>query len=308
MQGEFSMVLWTAFQRLNRRANTVVKKGILLCSMLCLFPLLAQAEELDLALAKTQSDTFQKGWQAANRGDLDVAYDIWQTLGKQVIAVPELNRALQNNLAVILIKKKEYQQAEVILNSALKIDLQVATTLQNLNQIYAYQAQKAYKKVFSKTEVIWPQGNFLFFDLDKANLPTEHVLTEMPAFSAERQQETQATLLVKGLLSSWRDAWTSQNVDEYLAFYDKKEFTPKFGRSYKSWKEGRYRSLTNPKFIKIAFDDVQIVQLDKNLIRARFLQKYHSDRFKDDVYKVVLWQLFDGHWRIVQEVVANGKN
>ncbi|MCF6299330.1 MAG: hypothetical protein L3J01_05570 [Thiomicrorhabdus sp.] len=265
-----------------------------------------------LALLVKQAEQFQQGWDAAQKGDLDKAKQVWTALSQERIDVPELSRALQNNLAVLFIKQQDYKQAEKLLDSALKADIQVATTLSNLNQLYAFEAQKAYKKVFSQTSVTSPSGELLYFDVKNSVLPSEYVSIQLPEFSPEEaflyQPETQEILAVKDQLDQWRAAWAKQDIQSYLNFYHSKEFVPKDGMRYSVWEESRHRSLKRPKFIKIAFDDVQVVQLDKNLVRARFLQKYESNSFKDSVYKVVLWQRDGAQWKIVQEVVASEKS
>ncbi len=265
-----------------------------------------------LAVLVKQAEQFQQGWDAAQKGDLDKADKIWNALNQETIEVPELSRALQNNLAVLLIKQQDYKQAEKLLDSALKADIQVATTLSNLNQLYAFEAQKAYKKIFSQTSVTSPSGELLYFDVKNSVLPSEYVSIQLPEFSPEEaflfQPETQEILAVKERLDQWRAAWASQDIQSYLNFYHSKEFVPKDGLRYSVWEESRHRSLKRPKYIKIAFDDVQIVQLAKNLVRARFLQKYESNSFNDSVYKVVLWQLEGNQWKIVQEVVASEKS
>lgn len=266
---------------------------------------LVNASESSLEHQTTQ---FQTGWSAAQNGQLDKAYQIWDDLSKESIFTPELNRALQNNLAVILIKQKNYQAAERLLDLALQADHQVGTTLDNLNQLYAYQAQKTYQKIFSETSIVEPRGVFLFFDVNKARLPTENVVMEPPEFiDIQNTQNTQDTIKVQALLEAWRLAWSRQDVEAYLKHYDKNEFIPKNGMSYATWENSRYRSLQNPKFITVAFKELQVVQLDKNMIRSRFLQQYSSDRLQDTIYKVVLWQLSEGQWQIVQEVVVDVK-
>lgn len=264
-----------------------------------------------LATLEAQTQLFQTGWLAAQAGELEKAYQVWSVLNQQPMQAPELSRAVQNNLAVLLIEQKNYLQAEKLLDSALQADRQVATTLENLNQLYTYQAQKTYQTLFSETAVVSPKGAFLYFDLAKRTAPTDNVVTQLQPRSEETLKQelsdSGAINQVKGALEGWRKSWASQDVKGYLSYYDSREFIPKQGLSYESWEKSRWRSLKNPKFIKVFFDDVQIVQLDKNLIRSRFLQRYHSNRFKDSVYKVLLWQLNDGQWKIVQEVVVSGQ-
>ncbi len=289
---------------------SVITQGVILALLTVVASGHAVADDKLATLVK-QAEQFQLGWDAVQQGELEKASTIWKALSQETIEVPELSRALQNNLAVLLIKQQAYKQAEKLLDTALKADIQVATTLSNLNQLYAYEAQKAYKTLFSQTSVNPPSGELLYFDVKNAALPTEYVSIKLPEFSPEEaflyQPETQEILSVKERLEQWRAAWANQDIQSYLNFYHRKEFVPKDGLSYSVWEESRHRSLKRPKYIKIEFDDVQIVQLDKNLVRARFLQKYESNSFKDSVYKVVLWQLDGKQWKIVQEVVASDK-
>lgn len=296
---------------LSVRFSRSIKCVLPLSLIVFLMPGVSVAAENNTRLME-QAESFKSGWKAAQNGELEQAEAIWTTLSQEEISIPELNRALRNNLAVLLIKQEKYQQAENLLNSALKSDNQVATTLANLNQLYSFQAKQTYQKVFSKTPVTLPQGEFLYFDLKTAILPTENVATQLPEFSAEEayltQSETQEKIQVTKLLEKWRSAWSGQDIEAYLSFYHAKEFIPKDGMSYPVWVKNRHQVLKRPKFIKVGFDEVQVVQLDKNLIRTRFLQNYESDRFKDSVFKVVLWQLEDDQWKIVQEVTANAKS
>lgn len=71
-----------------------------------------------------------------------------------------------NNLAVLLIRLKDYDEAQKWLLKSLNEEAWVSTTLGNLNQLYAYEAQSAYKEVFEKSVVQTPQGKFMA-------LPTE---------------------------------------------------------------------------------------------------------------------------------------
>ena len=258
------------------------------------------ANQADDKRLKIQAEKFQTGLDEAQKGKLQNALTIWEELNQSGDLVPELKRALENNIAVIFIKQKRYEEAKKRLDLALQSDAQVATTLENLNQIYAYDAQKAYQRIFKDTPVNSPKADWLYFDIKHAKLPTDNVITD--------EKNADAVRLIKKSLEQWRQAWSNQNVKDYLSFYDKDGFIPKNGMSYKTWEKGRYRSLQNPKFIKLFFDDIQVTPISSTMIRTRFLQRYHSDRFKDDVYKVLLWQKNDDQWKIVQEVVVYDGN
>ncbi|WEJ63156.1 L,D-transpeptidase Cds6 family protein [Thiomicrorhabdus lithotrophica] len=247
-----------------------------------------------------QAEKFQAGLDEAQKGKLQNALTIWEALNQSGNLIPELKRALENNIAVVFIKQKRYEEAKKRLDSALQSDAQVATTLENLNQIYAYDAQKAYQRIFKETPVNSPKAEWLYFDVKQAKLPTNNVITD--------EKNADAVRVIKKSLEQWRQAWSNQKVKDYLSFYDKNNFIPKNGMSYKTWERGRYRSLQNPKFIKLFFDDIQVTPISSTMIRTRFLQRYHSDRFKDNVYKVLLWQKNNAQWKIVQEVVIYGAN
>jgi tetratricopeptide (TPR) repeat protein len=247
---------------------------------------------------EVQAEAFQKGLDFAQKGSLKQALKVWEELSQQGNLIPELKRAIENNIAVVLIKQKRYEEAKKRLDLALQSDAQVATTIENLNQIYAYDAQKAYQKIFKNTSVNTPKAKWLYFDVKRVNLPSDNVITD--------EKNADSVRLVKKAFEQWRQAWANQDIKSYLSFYDKKSFIPKDCMNYKTWEKSRYRSLQRPKFIKVFFDDITITPISSNMIRTRFLQRYHSDRFKDDVYKVILWKRVGSDWKIVQEVVLYG--
>lgn len=290
--------MFQLFTTLPSRLSLMVSRVFLLLGLLGLGTS-AFADSVDEKRLVEQAEKFQNALTLAQSGAYQKALTIWNTLNESGELVPELKRAIENNIAVVLIKQQNYEGAKKRLDSALQADSQVATTLENLNQIYAYDAQKAYQRVFKDTPVHQPKTKWLFFDVKQANLPTDNVITDAKNADSVR--------LVKKSLEQWRQAWANQQVKNYLSFYDKSLFIPKNGMSYSTWEKSRYRSLQNPKFIKVFVDDIQITPISSTMIRARFLQRYHSDRFKDDVYKVLLWRKVDEQWKIIQEVVMYGQ-
>lgn len=257
----------------------------------------SSANSADVKTLELQADQFQQALTLAQANKLDQALSIWTALSNKKDVIPELKRALDNNIAVVFVKQKQYEAAKKRLDMALNADVQVATARENLNQLYAFEAQKAYQKIFKKTAVTAPKAQWLYFDVKRAQLPNDQVITDINQADASR--------LVKQAIENWRQAWSGQNLSSYLSFYDKTDFIPKQGMSYQTWKEGRYRSLTYPKFIDVKLDDIQITPISATMMRTRFLQRYHSNLFKDDIYKVLLWQKKAGQWKIVQEVVLD---
>jgi len=253
------------------------------------------ADEQQVERLEKQAEQFQSGLDLAQNGSLDKALKVWNRLKDSGELIPELKRAIENNIAVILIKQNKYADAKKRLDSALQSDAQVAITLDNLNQLYAFDAQKAYQKIFKSTPVTKPKAKWLYFDVKQAQLPNTNVITD--------ERNADSIRIVKKSVEQWRQAWANQNVPDYLSFYDKKTFIPKNGLNYVTWEKSRYRSLQKPKFIKLKFDNVEVSPISDSMVRAQFVQRYHSDRFKDDVKKVLLWQKTNGRWKIIQEVV-----
>ena len=253
---------------------------------------------IDKGVLKQQADMFQQGYDQVQLGQLDSALQSWQKLEKSPDLIPELKRALQNNIAVVLMKQGRYEEAKNRLDQALRADSQVATTIENLNKLYAFDAQQAYKKIFKDTKVTAPRGELLYFDVKRAELPNQQVITDIRDVDDVRQ--------VLKATEEWRQAWSNQDVNSYLSFYSNSEFIPKNGVSFETWKQGRYGSVQGPKFIKVKTDNLQVTPISKDMIRVSFYQRYYSDRFKDDIDKVLLWKKAGGQWKIVQEVVIYG--
>lgn len=265
----------------------------------CLFFMSNANAQAPISLVE-QAKVFQQGFDFAQSNDNNQALAIWQSLAQTDGLIPQLRRALNNNIAVILIRQKKYDEAKQHLDKALKADHQIATTISNLNQLYAYDAQKAYQKIFKKTPVVAPQAELLYFDVKGAQIPNEFVIIDIANADDIR--------LVQQATKQWLQAWRAQDVNAYLSFYDNKWFLPSNGTSVAAWKKSRNASLKGPNFIKVTIENLQIAPVADNLIRVSFYQSYHSDRFKDDINKVLLWKKTEGEWKIIQEVKINSND
>ena len=106
---------------------------------------------------------------------------------------------------------------------------------------------------------------------------------------------------VTGLVESWSDAWSDQNVDRYLSFYAR-SFRPTNGSSRASWAAQRRERIERPGYIRIAISGLEMDRVDDGRVVATFFQGYRSDRFRDEVRKrlELVWE--DGAWRIAREV------
>lgn len=246
------------------------------------------AQEL---LSTAELSEFQRGylqgWLSLKQQDSDAALEAWRTLRLRFPNSLELG----NNLAVLLMQRKNFEEAQAILEQALHADRQVSKALDNLNKIYSFQAQQAYNNVFRRVKPEAPQGVWLALREDASDV----VLVES-SFSAQDA--------VLAALEKWRQAWSNKNVAGYLAQYHE-EFVPAQSQGLRAWRNARTRSLTSPRFIDVFLSDVALTPLDDDLVRLQFTQRYRSDRYQDEVTKVILMKLSGNDWKIVQEIVTH---
>jgi hypothetical protein len=99
---------------------------------------------------------------------------------------------------------------------------------------------------------------------------------------------------------SWVDAWSSQSVDKYLAFYAGDFHTPD-GESRDDWVSARTQRINKPKFIKIRMSDEKVEFSDSTHAIVKFHQTYHSSQLKTNGHKTLLMVKSGGKWLIQEE-------
>ncbi len=216
---------------------------------------------------------------------------LWIILSKQY----PTNIVFQNNLAVLEIKRGEIDKAKERLEQTLLSQSRVGVLVSNLNQIYAYEAQKAYQKVFKSTGVTKPKPQLIVV-AEKTDLTGTQL-------KLEEWDHTQQKIL--NTLEGWRSAWAAQDVEAYLSFY-KEGFRPDSGASHANWLRDRNRKLTNPRFIRLGLSEIKISPVSFHKVRVSFLQSYQSDTFRSTARKVILWERdlpTSENWKITQEKV-----
>lgn len=230
---------------------------------------------------------YLEGWLALKLNQPQKALEIWQKLREKY---PN-HLALGNNISVLLMEAKKHDEAQAILEQTLHSDREVSKALDNLNKIYSFQAQKAYNNVFKRIEPSLPRGALLALTESRADV----VLVESGFADRERVLEA---------VEAWRQAWSSQNVRAYLQAYHP-DFLPAQGQSIAAWRSARTRSVTNPRFIDVFISDIQLFAIDEDNVRVQFTQRYRSDRFQDEVVKVLLMTKSQAAWKIIQETVIH---
>ena len=262
---------------------------------------------------KVYADDFQdiakKAEQSFHNGDYEQAKVLWSKLSE----LHPLDIRIQNNLAVIEIRKGEYEKAKYILESSLNNQSRVGVALRNLNQIYAYKAQRAYQKVFKSTEITTPEGSLIgIASLELTSLDLEQEFKEHTQQNAMNERikgkskEDKINVVKTEVLSSlekWRYAWAAQDIETYLGFYQN-NFIPANNVSHRDWRNTRKRNVGSPSFIHIDLSNIKISQINADEFKVTFLQKYKSNRLQNTVRKVMKWtEESPGKWKISQERV-----
>ena len=109
--------------------------------------------------------------------------------------------------------------------------------------------------------------------------------------------------ILASLVDEWATAWSSQDIDRYLAFYAP-EFVPDGGMSRPAWARQREDRLSRPAYIRVTAESVQVLDQASDTPRTVFTQVYASDTFSDQVTKSLTWARSEGSWRIISERAA----
>jgi len=283
---------------------------------LCFWMLNVSAAEI---LSPVQfKNLFQKAQNAYEAKAYDKAEKIWSRLLK----VDPTNLSVQNNLAVLEMKQKNYDAAKKRLVKALYQNKELSYLFDNLNQIYAYEAQQAYQQVFKKTNIEPPHPKVMalvnttsLWQEKKKQLAREYAALQKQkaeqalALAKKKHEKLMAQYQIEVLkaLKAWQYAWHKQRVWSYLhAYVD--NFKPQNGETHQQWVAHRTKSLTRPRFIKISLKHIKVKTINDEEMRVTFTQTYRSNLYHDQVKKVLVFKLIQhnpSQWRIVKEDVVH---
>ncbi|MBF0400156.1 MAG: nuclear transport factor 2 family protein, partial [Magnetococcales bacterium] len=112
---------------------------------------------------------------------------------------------------------------------------------------------------------------------------------------------TAAHAEIEQAVRAWAQAWSSRNVDNYVASYSDNSFVPEKFPNRDAWKMQRQKVLTSAGVIRVTVTDLQVSLMDENHAKVTFTQEYHSDTHQDRVKKTLLLQKEGGEWKITRE-------
>ena len=184
-----------------------------------------------------------------------------------------LNEILVNKLKLIILHAKNGQEAIEICKNNPQIDIILMDLIMPIVNGF-----KATKKI--KTPVI--------------------LSSSINWISKARYQQQSNNF--KNKIESWKTAWETKNINEYLNFYSKS-----FNNNHKiftSWAKHKRRIFTKTKKINLKIDQLNIFSYpgEKDMIAVSFYQNYKGDRYHSKSYKLQYWKKeADGNWRIIYE-------
>ncbi len=274
---------------------------------------------LDKYLASSPQDAearFTRGLVLVKLNKTEDAIKVFADLTRDYPQLPEP----YNNLAVLYAQQGDYEKARDALEAALATHPAYATAHENLGDIYAALAGAAYNRASmldtSNQAVRYKQN--LINQLDTgigaaaaagpaiapaaprpaAAVAAAAVANDPPA-AAPASADAAA---VNTTLQAWAKAWSSRDVDAYLAQYAP-DFVPEGGLSRATWEQQRRDRITRPTRIGVRALNPEVSKVGEDRMRVSFVQEYQSDTFSDQVNKVLEFRNTNGSWKIVREFI-----
>jgi len=300
-------------------------------------------ERVNKVLAAKPKDPqarFLKGLIFAEQGNSKDATDVFLALTKDYPDLPEP----YNNLAVIYASQGLYDKARSSLEQSIRTHPSYATAYENLGDVYAKLASQAYDKALQidstnpgaknklalVRELVGGTGTAPTSAASKAvavadaaapkepakppvavaaaepvKPAAEKPAAEKPAAEKPAAASTGNADLIE-TVKAWAKAWSSKDVDGYLAFYSKDFKTPG-GEARAGWEKARRQRIAAPKSISVSVDAAKAsVGADGQSASVTFRQGYRSDVIKStSTTKTLVMAKIDGRWLIQQERVGN---
>lgn len=295
---------------------------------------LQEIEELLQASPGDAELRFLKGIIFAEKGRNDDAIEVFAGLTQDYPELPEP----YNNLAVLFAEKGEFEKARDSLLAAIQTHPSYSTAHENLGDLYAKMAATAYDRALQQdrandsARVKLSAVNGLFsvpravpapVDVTVAQStpkpatpapvtpqpepePVQVAVVEQPrvetppAVTPEPPPVRDESVAIERAIRAWANAWSTQNVDNYLAAYGE-GFVPSNGASRAAWANYRRERITSPTTIEVDIGDIDVTMMSNDVAQAVFVQRYRSDNYRDVVRKTLTMRKSDSGWVILDE-------
>ena len=253
---------------------------------------------------------FLQGVVLIQLGKLNEATRLYQDLIEEFPQHPEPF----NNLAVLYGMQGQYDKARAVLEMALHTHPSYAVAYENLGDVYSRMASQAYEKALqldNKKPASQPNLKLLN-ELRSAAAPVRLADNKAvepggapePVSGAELPPLQPAVEQALKAVSDWAAAWSSNDVERYLAAYDP-AFQPADGGSRAEWEAQRRQRIAKPRKIAVSVQQPSVRPLDDGRMQVNFRQHYRSGKFEEVGNKTLILVKSADRWLIQQERTGN---
>ena len=247
---------------------------------------------------------FIDGVLLSELGEIDEAINVFVSLTKSHPALPEP----YNNLAVLYAQKGNFDLAKTALEKSIKTHPSYATAHVNLGDLYTRMASESYNQALqidksnknAKTKLSLIKKLFNFQPINKNIVLAEDTEKRTQSLNEIKNKEDIINEKIFAMIDNWKNAWMSQNFDQYIGYYSN-NFKNNKGMDLEKWKQFRKPRVINKPSINIKLENIEISK-NKNLYSVSFSQIYQSGDIDSTTKKTLLIELIDDQLKIVNEI------
>ncbi|EDZ64649.1 hypothetical protein KB13_781 [beta proteobacterium KB13] len=246
---------------------------------------------------------FIDGVLLSELGEIENAINVFVSLTKSHPTLPEP----YNNLAVLYAQSGNFDLARTALEKSIKTHPSYATAHVNLGDLYTRMASESYNQALqidksnknAKTKLSLIKKLFNFQPIDK-NIVLAQDAKKTQSFNEVKNKEEDINEKIFVMIDNWKNAWTSQNFDQYIGHYSD-NFKNNKGMDIEKWKQFRKPRIVNKPSINIKLNNIEISK-NNNLFSVSFIQIYQSGNIDSTTNKTLLIELVDNQLKIVNEI------
>ncbi|HSH74043.1 MAG TPA: tetratricopeptide repeat protein [Methylophilaceae bacterium] len=126
------------------------------------------------------------------------------------------------------------------------------------------------------------------------------VIAEKPVEAEKPASKDDDSKTISNVVTRWAKAWSSKDVDDYLASYAN-SFQPPKGQSRKEWEQSRRERINKPVNIHVDISNLRVIMNDSSHAKASFKQSYRAGSLSQRTSKTLMMVKSNGKWLIEQE-------
>jgi tetratricopeptide (TPR) repeat protein len=240
----------------------------------------------------TSAATFKKALALMDAGKWEEAATLLQALTAER---PDLAPPW-NNLGVIRARQGRKEEALDMFNIAVRINPNYATAQENLGDLHADMARRAYDRALPPSSEKSSASRNLRTKRDALSSLFSNALLHTPSPDSQKPDEAG----VRSALMQWAAHWSNREVDAYLSAYADDFATPG-GMARPAWEKSRRKRIAAVSgYLDITLDAFKIT-LDGENAQARFRQTYTTTQSKAISKKQLSLAYRSGRWLITRE-------